>query len=156
MVRWLLSLLLKKKYDLTTMSNIFVTAATGPIGPSLIPLLFDFSSTKQLIILTSSTAKPSISISGSPLITIVQGLIQNPVWVERQLTEHQIDTVFLSLYGADELLMTVNFFSAVQCCACVKHLVYLSVCGDFSLRAFAEDLADGWMAEHALVKVMAE
>lgn len=54
-----------------------------------------------------------------------------------------IDTVFLNLTGTDDLFTTMNFLSCVQRCATVKHLVYLSACGDFLAPGFATRRSSG-------------
>lgn len=130
------------------MPTIFVTAASGHIGSKLIPLLVETEDNK-LVLPTSNSARLTSSLPKSESIIVVEGSIQDPQWVETQLRTHNVDTVFLCLTGTDELFTTMNIFSALQRTPSMKHIVYLSACGDFTLSSQG---LRGWKAAHAIVK----
>ena len=134
------------------MPNIFVTAASGNIGTKLVPLLVQSPSANKIVLPTGNSAKLAENSPKSDLINIVEGSIQDPSWVESQLVEHQIDTVFLCIAGSDELLTTVNFISAMKRAGCVKQLIYISACGDMGDRKKTEL----WLTSYALTKTMIE
>lgn len=138
------------------MSNVFITSASGNIGTELVPLLIQSDAVKTLILPTSNAARLEASVPPSDKIAIIQGSIQDPSWLEPQLSRRAIDTVFLNLTGTDELFTTMNFLSCVQRCAAVKHLVYLSACGDFLTPEFAATVLRTCLAAHVVVKVIAE
>ncbi|KAI4131632.1 MAG: hypothetical protein LQ338_001146 [Usnochroma carphineum] len=54
----------------------------------------------------------------------------NPAWVEENFKKYGIDTVFLCLTGVDELFTACKFCSSIIRSGCVKHLIYLSACGN--------------------------
>lgn len=64
-------------------------------------------------------------------MTIAEGTIQDPQWVEKQLQTYNCSTVFICLTGTDELMTTLNIFSAIERVGCVKHIIYVSAAGDF-------------------------
>jgi nucleoside-diphosphate-sugar epimerase len=133
------------------MQTVFITAASGHIGSKLIPLLLSTQTTK-LILPTTNAARLSSSLPKSDLITVVEGSIQDPQWVESQLRAHNVATVFLCLTGTDELFTTMNIFSALQRTPSMKHIVYLSACGDF----LSQSGLHGWQAAHCIVKGLIE
>jgi nucleoside-diphosphate-sugar epimerase len=137
---------------LAIMPTVFITAASGHIGSKLIPLLLSEGNTK-LVLPTTNAAKLTSALPKSDLITIVEGSIQDPQWVETQLKTYNVDTVFLCLTGTDELFTTLNIFSALQRTASMRHIVYLSACGDF--KSSSAELGS-WKAAHAVVKVLIE
>lgn len=87
------------------MPTVFITAASGHIGSKLIPLLLGSDDTR-LILPTTNSTKLTASLPQNGLITVVEGSIQDPQWVEAQLRTHNVDTVFLCLTGTDELFTT--------------------------------------------------
>ena len=103
------------------MQKILITAASGNIGAHLIPSLLTTKDI-ELILLTSSAAKLS-SFSTFEHVTIVEGLLSDPQWVESQLQKHEIDTVFLCLFGIDEIFIVFNFLNAIQRSPSIKHVV---------------------------------
>jgi nucleoside-diphosphate-sugar epimerase len=134
------------------MPTVFITAASGRIGSKLIPLLVSEGSSR-LILPTTNAARLTSSLPKSDLITVVEGSIQDPQWVEAQLRANNVDTVFLCLTGTDELFTTMNIFSALQRTPSMKHVVYLSACGNFT--AGFQTLR-GWKAAHGIVKALVE
>jgi UDP-glucose 4-epimerase len=92
------------------MQTVFITAASGHVGSKLIPLLLQTEKTK-LILPTSNAARLSSALLKSDLITVLEGSIQGPQWVETQLRTHNIDNVFLCVTGTDELFTTMDIFS---------------------------------------------
>lgn len=136
------------------MQTVFITAASGHIGSKLIPLLLQTPTTK-LVLPTTNAARLTSSLPNSGLITIVEGSIQDPQWVETQLKAHNVDTVFLCLTRTDELLTTLNIFSVLKRTPSMKHIVYLSACGDFLSLATSGRL-NGWKAAHGVVKLPVE
>ena len=133
------------------MPTVFITAASGHIGSKLIPLLLKTKDLK-LVLPTSNAIRLTSSIPKSDAITIVEGSIQDPQWVEKQLRSHNVDTVFLCLTGSDELFTTLNIFSALERTISMKHIVYLSACGDFSPSPGFKP----WKAAHCAVKAPIE
>ena len=138
------------------MSNVFITSASGNIGTELVPLLIQSDAIKTLLLPTSNGARLKASIPSSNKTTVVEGSIQDPQWLETQFASHKIDTVFLNLTGTDELFTTMNFLSSIQRSGTVKHLVYLSACGNFLSPDFANTVLRQCLAAHVLVKVITE
>ena len=140
------------------MTNIFVTAASGHIGKPLIPLLLQSKGISDIVLPTTNAARLSSQAPSSDRITILEGSIQDPGWVEQQLVAHKINTVVICLVGADELFTTCNFLSSVVRSGCVKHVIYISACGDLVNPEHAlGDLLDGLvMPGHVLIKTAAE
>lgn len=138
------------------MSNVFITSASGNIGTELVPLLTESSAVNTLILPTSNAARLESSVPKSNKITVVQGSIQDPQWLETQFSTHKIDTVFLNLTGTDELFTTMNFLSSIQRSPTVKHLVYLSANGNFLAPDFQKTVLKNCQAAHVLVKVITE
>lgn len=50
----------------------------------------------------------------------------------------------------------MNFLSSIQRSGTVKHLVYLSACGNFRSPDFATTVLRTYLAPHVIVKVIAE
>ena len=138
------------------MSNVFITSASGNIGTELVPLLIKSDAIKTLLLPTSNAARLKDSIPSSNKTTVVEGSIQDPQWLETQFANNKIDTVFLNLTGTDELFTTMNFLSSIQRSGTVKHLVYLSACGNFLSPDFANTVLRQCLAAHVLVKVITE
>jgi nucleoside-diphosphate-sugar epimerase len=103
------------------MQKVLITAASGNIGARLIPNLLA-TKTIELFLVTSTAAKLSL-LSASPRVTIIEGSISDTRWVETQLQSHEIDTVFLCLFGIDEIFTVFNFLDAMQRSSSVKHVV---------------------------------
>lgn len=68
------------------MSNVFITSASGNIGTELVPLLIQSDAVKTLILPTSNAARLEASVPPSDKIAIIQGSIQDPSWLEPQLS----------------------------------------------------------------------
>ena len=103
------------------MQKILITAASGNIGARLIPNLLATKSV-ELFLVTGNAARLS-SLSASSYVTIIDGSISDPRWVETQLQSHEIDAVFLCLFGIDEIFTVFNFLDAIQRSSSVKHVV---------------------------------
>ncbi|PMD49115.1 NAD(P)-binding protein [Hyaloscypha bicolor E] len=129
------------------MQNILITASSGNIGAQLIRKLLATNAV-HLVLVTSSTEKLS-SFANSNAVTIVEGPLSDPQWVETQLKVHKIDTVFLYLFGIEELFTVFNFLNALQRSPNVKHVVYPSACGDFIGKP---ENTVGWMCAHTKIK----
>ena len=138
------------------MSNVFITSASGHIGTELVPLLTHSDAVKTLILPTNNAARLESSVPKSGKITVVQGSVQDPQWLESQFSTHKIDTVFLNLTGTDELFTTMNFLSSIQRSGTVKHLVYLSACGHFLSPDFRSTVLRNCLAPHVIVKLITE
>lgn len=142
-----------------TQQTILVTAASGHIGNCLIPLLLNDPSQPKIILPTTNAAKLASTLpSPTPSqITIEEGSIQDPSWMQQILTTHNVTSVFLCLTGDNELMVTLNIFDAMLKCPSIKHLVYLSACGDFSLQAITDNhLLRDVSAGHVVVKFILE
>ncbi|KAL8843149.1 MAG: hypothetical protein Q9170_000279 [Blastenia crenularia] len=138
------------------MSNFFITSASGNIGTLLVPLLMKSPKIKHLFLPTTNVSKLEAQVPKQDRITILDGSVQNPTWVEESFKNHQIDTVFLCLTGVDELFTTCNFFSSIIRSGCVKHLIYLSACGDLMPESVFHERVGGLMPGHVLVKTAIE
>ncbi|KAI4204436.1 MAG: hypothetical protein LQ350_001193 [Teloschistes chrysophthalmus] len=138
------------------MSNILVTSASGNIGKPLIPLLLKSTSIKKIMLPTTNAARLSSQIPTSDRITVLEGSIQDPAWIEEVFVKHGIDTVFLNLTGTDELFTTCNLFSSILRSQCVKHLIYLSACGDMMPESVFHERFGGIVPGHVLVKTAVE
>lgn len=139
--------------------TILVTAASGNIGTELVPLLVKKDDVK-LVLPTRSASKlrTNVPASTSSNVTIEEGDIANPIWLESLLKEHDVDTVFLCLQGAGggELDTTLNILDAMQRAGTVKQCVYVSICGDFVSPEGIERLTRNTSAGHVLVKIPIE
>ncbi|KAH8594258.1 hypothetical protein B0O99DRAFT_595589 [Bisporella sp. PMI_857] len=118
------------------MQKVLITAASGNIGSELIPKLL-------------ATNTVHLCFADSDAVTIAEGPIADPQWVETQLKVYEVDTVFLCLFGIDEIFTVFNFLNAMQRSQSLKHVVYLSACGDFLGRP---DHLLGWMCPHTKIK----
>lgn len=139
---------------MTSTPTILVTAAGGNIGSVLIPMLVEQQ--VHLVLPTSNAARLEKSLAPATNGTIEEGSIKDPQWVEEILKKHQVDTVLLCLTSHDELIVALNFFDAMKRAGTVKHLVYVSACGDFATGAGLEDLMRTQSAMHVIVKVTIE
>lgn len=141
-----------------TPHNILVTAPGGNIGTELIPQLLQ-KPNWNLVLPTSNAARlqSKLPTSTNPSqLTVEEGSIQDPHWIETLLTTHKIDTVFLCLTGTDELLTTLNILDAMRRAGTVKYLLYLSACGDFASPAGVQHTLRICSAEHVVVKTTLE
>lgn len=134
--------------------TILITAAGGNIGSILVPKLAQEQ--VQLILPTSDAARLKKSLSPASNVAIEEGSIKDPQWVEAILRKHQVDTVFLCLTSHDELIVALNFFDAMKRAGTVKHLVYVSACGDFVSDAGLKYLMQTQSAMHVVVKATIE
>jgi len=137
--------------------TILITAAAGNIGSELIPQLLSHENI-NLILPTSNSDRlksklPSTATAEN--VKVEQGNIKDAQWIEHILTANKVDSVFLCLTHLDELFTTLNFFDAMQR-AGVKHLVYLSQCGDFLSPEGVKFLMRHCTAGHVLVKSVIE
>lgn len=134
--------------------NILVTAAGGNIGSILVPILAKQEA--QLVLPTSNAARLKASLAPASNVSIEGGSIKDPRWVEKILKKHQVDTVFLCLTSHDELIVALNFLDAMKRAGNVKHLVYVSACGDFATGSGLEELMRTQSAMHVVVKATIE
>ncbi|CAJ2508753.1 Uu.00g137790.m01.CDS01 [Anthostomella pinea] len=138
--------------------TILVTAAAGNIGSELVPQLLSHDGIK--VVLPTSNAErlksklPSTASAGNTAIE--QGNIKDAQWIQSLLTTHNVDSVFLCLTGSDEIFTTLNFLDAMQRAGTVKHLVYLSACGDYVSPEGFRNLLSICSAGHVLVKPLIE
>jgi uncharacterized protein YbjT (DUF2867 family) len=135
-------------------SYILVTAAGGNIGSLLVPTLAQHE--VNLTLLTRNAARLQANLAPAAHVSIEEGSIKDPQWVETILKKHRIDTVFLCLTSHDELIVALNFLDAVKRAGSVKHLVYVSACGDFATGAGLEHLMRTQSAMHVVVKATVE
>jgi uncharacterized protein YbjT (DUF2867 family) len=138
---------------MSSSQTVLITAAGGNIGSALVPKLLqhDF----KLILPTSDAARLQSKLASnasSDRVTIESGSIKDAQWVQKILTKHAVDVVFLCLTGTDELFTTLNFLDAMQRAGHIKQLIYVSACGDFVSAKGVEDVMRAHSAAHVLVK----
>jgi uncharacterized protein YbjT (DUF2867 family) len=133
---------------------ILITAAGGNIGSVLVPQLAQEQ--VQLVLPTSNAARLKSTLSPASNVAIEEGSIKDPQWVEAILRKHSVDTVFLCLTSHDELIVALNFFDAMRRAGTIKHLVYVSACGDFISDAGLHSLMRTQSAMHVVVKATIE
>lgn len=140
--------------------TILVTASGGHIGTHLIPLLLKDPPVPLKLVLPTSNAKRLRSrlppAATEDNVVLEEGNIKEPFWVESLFTKHQISRAFLCLTGTDELLITLNFFSAAHRTGTLQHLVYLSFCGELTSEAGLNEVIAGWSNMHMIVKPLFE
>lgn len=139
---------------MSSLPTILVTAAGGNIGSLLVPLLTEKKI--KLVLPTSNAARLEATLPSAPNVTIEEGSIKDPRWTEDIIKKHKIDTVFLCLTSPDELIVTLNFFDAAKRAGTVKHLVYVSACGDFVSENGLQTLMKQQSAMHVVVKATIE
>ncbi|KAI8650491.1 NAD(P)-bd-dom domain-containing protein [Fusarium keratoplasticum] len=142
-----------------TPPTYLITAASGHIGQRLVPLLLSQAARPTLILPTNNPDKLKSRLNShgdDARVRVVHGNVQDPVFLEETLKAHGVTATFVCLTGENELMVTLNFFDAMKRAETVKHLVYLSACGDFGLDAIEaghlRDVASG----HVLVKHIIE
>lgn len=141
----------------TSEQSILVTAASGNIGSRLVPMLLKDQSNPKVVLSTTNAARLSQTYKDAPSqLAIEEGNVQDPQWVEAILKKHKVTSVVLCLTGENELFITLNFLNAMQRAGTVKHLVYISACGDFSLDAVKAGLSGLMPAGHVVVKFILE
>lgn len=114
--------------------SILLTSASGTIGRLLIPhLLSTTPESTRLILPTSSATRLATTYppASFPRLTITEGPVSDPTWLESLCREHAVDAAFLNLGGTDELFTTLGALDAFGR-AGVRHVVYLSCAGEFT------------------------
>jgi uncharacterized protein YbjT (DUF2867 family) len=139
---------------MTSTPTILITAAGGNIGSILVPKLAHEQ--VQIVLPTSNAARLEKSLSPASNVAIEEGSIKDPQWVEAIIRKHRVDTVFLCLTSHDELIIALNFFDAMKRAGTVKHLVYVSACGDFVSDVGLKYLMRTQSAMHVVVKATIE
>jgi uncharacterized protein YbjT (DUF2867 family) len=139
--------------EMSSSQTVLITAAGGNIGSALVPKLLqhDF----KLVLPTSDAARLRSKLAtnaNTDRVIIESGSIKDAQWVQRILTKHAVDVVFLCLTGTDELFTTLNFLDAMQRAGHIKQLIYVSACGDFVSAKGVEDVMRAHSAAHVLVK----
>lgn len=115
--------------------TILITAAGGHIGSYLVPMLLKDETKPKLVLLSSNASRLRQEYAGNASrVVIEEESIEDTHWVESQLKKHRVTSVCLCLTGENELFTTMNFFSSLKRADCVKHLVYVSACNDFSFE----------------------
>ncbi|KAL5603546.1 hypothetical protein FOVSG1_006296 [Fusarium oxysporum f. sp. vasinfectum] len=137
----------------------FITAASGTIGQRLITLLLSHPS-RPTLVLPTSDANRLVSQLGTNAqddrIRVLQGDIKDPIYVEAVAKSHNVTAAFICITGEDELLVTLNVLDALTRAHAVKHLVYLSGCGDYDLGSIRGGLLRSLNAGHIVVKAILE
>ncbi|KAF4468532.1 NAD(P)-binding [Fusarium albosuccineum] len=136
-----------------------ITAAAGHIGTRLVPLLLSQASRPKLVLPTNNPERLKSQLASLPdrsRIQVIHGDIQDPIFLGDIFKSHGVTAAFLCLTGENELMVTLNFFDAMRRVDRVKHLVYLSACGDFDLEAIKSGMLNDNAAGHVLVKPIVE
>jgi uncharacterized protein YbjT (DUF2867 family) len=142
-----------------TSPTYLLTAASGNIGKRLIPLLLSQPSKPKLVLPTRDPARLISQIHGNeqdPRIKVVQGDINDPIFVEEILSRHGVTGAFICITGEKELMMTLNLFDAIKRAGTVQHLVYISASGNFDLDAIQAGSIRNNTTGHMLVKPILE
>jgi uncharacterized protein YbjT (DUF2867 family) len=140
-------------------SCLRITSASGNIGKRLIPLLIAHPSSPTIVLPTNNASRLISTLPSNAdqsRIHVVEGSVQDPGFVEQTLKTYKVTAVFLCLTGDDELFTTFNFLDSIKRSGCVKHLVYLSACGDYSLEAIQRGVLKDVSAAHVAVKFLIE
>jgi nucleoside-diphosphate-sugar epimerase len=139
--------------------SILITSASGNIGRELIPLLLSTTPKETTLVLpTSSSTRLSSSFPltlDKTRLSIVEGAVSDPQWLESICTAHAVEAVFLNLGGQDELFTTMGALDAFSR-AGVKHVVYLSCAGEFTSPQGVADMLREWGSASVVVKVAVE
>ncbi|CAJ2512965.1 Uu.00g010840.m01.CDS01 [Anthostomella pinea] len=147
----------------TASRSILITSASGNIGQKLIPLLLSTLSTASFTLvlptrdaarLRSKLALPD-ALSARPNLVIAEGDTANVPWLESLLREHAVDTVLSNFAHVEELILTLNLWSACEAVG-IKHLIYISACMDTSLEAVRAGTLRNVLAAHVACKFPAE
>lgn len=139
---------------MTSTPTILITAPGGNIGSILVPLLA--REQVQLVLPTSNATRLERSLSPASNVVIEEGSIKDPQWVDAIIRKHLVDTVLLCLTSHDELIVALNFLDVMKRTGTVKHLVYVSACGDFVTDAGLKTLMRTQSAMHVVVKATIE
>ncbi|KAL1604914.1 hypothetical protein SLS60_004455 [Paraconiothyrium brasiliense] len=139
--------------------SYLITAASGHIGKRLVPLLLSHPSRPTLVLPTSNAARLTSLLPADvdeSRVHILEGSVQDPAFIDAALKDHKVTSVFLCLTGSDELFTTFNFLDCLRQSGTVKHLVYLSACGDYSLEAQESGFLKEIYCAHVAVKFIVE
>lgn len=139
---------------MTSQPTVLITAAGGNISSVLVPMLVQQK--VQLVLPTSNAARLQASLKTEANVSIEEGSIKDPQWIKTILKQYRVDTVFLCLTSHDELIVALNFFDAMKRAGSVKHLVYVSACGDFVTETGVRNLMQTQSAMHVVVKAAIE
>lgn len=139
--------------------SYLITSASGHIGQRLVPLLLSHPSKPTLILPTSNAARLTSSLptdADTSRVHVLEGSIQDPVFIDAALKNHNVTSVFLCVTGSDELFTTFNLLDSLRRSGTVKHLVYLSALSDFSLEAQQSGALTEIYSAHVAVKFIVE
>nr|POF17518.1 hypothetical protein CFP56_12932 [Quercus suber] len=137
--------------------SIVVTAGGGHIGSQLVSALVQENI--KVVLPTSNASRLQSTLADLATkdnVAVEEGSVSNPLWLESLFHKHVVDTVLLNLTGTDELMTTLNFFDAMKRAGTIKHVVYISACGDFVSRAGFQHVLRTHSAMHVLVKPLIE
>jgi uncharacterized protein YbjT (DUF2867 family) len=143
-------------------STYLITAPSGNIGTHLVPLLLSRASKPTIVLLTSNAERLRSQLPenvSEDRVKIAHGDIQDPIFVETTARRYGATAAFVCLTGENELMLTMNFFNALQRAGSVKHVVYVSGCGGYGLDAISR-AAGGALQKntsgHVVVKYIIE
>jgi uncharacterized protein YbjT (DUF2867 family) len=139
--------------------SYLITAASGHIGTRLVPLLLAHPSQPTLVLPTNNAARLTSSLPADvdkSRVHVLEGSVQDPAFVDAALKKYNVSAVFLCLTGSDELFTTFNILDCLKKSGTVKHLVYLSAAGDFSLEAQQNGFLKEINCAHMAVKFIVE
>lgn len=138
--------------------SILITSASGNIGKELIPHLLSTTKDTTLVLPTSNASRLSSSFpagTDTSRLQIPEGAVSDPVWLESIAKSNAVDTVFLNLGGQDELFTTLGALDAFAR-AGVKHLIFLSINGEFTSPEGIKTFLGGYSSAAVVVKVAIE
>lgn len=139
--------------------SYLITAPNGHIGTRLIPLLLSHASQPTLVLPTSNAARLTSSLPSNAdrsRVHVLEGSVQDPTFIDAALKNYKVTSFFLCLTGSDELFTTFNLLDSIRRSGTVKHLVYLSAAGDFSVAAQKNGLLRDIYCAHVAVKFTVE
>ncbi|ORY20198.1 hypothetical protein BCR39DRAFT_555426 [Naematelia encephala] len=132
------------------MPTVFFTSASGNIGDSAVEQLLH-DEYNRVILPTSNSSKLINKYENRPgydRVSIEEGDISDPLWVDGLLRQHKVDSLFINLVGERELIISLNLLDCARK-AQISQIILLSIAGD--LQALPPSLC-----QHMAVKKLLE
>jgi uncharacterized protein YbjT (DUF2867 family) len=144
---------------ITMAPKYLITAASGHIGQRIVPLLASHPSQPELFLVTSSAERLTKQLgehAQNARIHVVEGSIADPSFMEATLRDNGVTAIVMALTGDNELFLTGNLLDAIKHAGCVRHVVYISIAGDYGITAIQAGALTRNTAPHNMVKYLTE